>query len=107
MKKVCSVLLVLAMLLTALPMDVFHLHTRAASVSDLSYSLYDDYVVIDSCDSAASGKLSIPSEIEGLPVTGISGAAFYGCSQLTSITIPNTVTEIGSSAFSGCSRLHF
>ena len=30
---------------------------------------------------------------------------FYGCSGLTSIEIPNSVTSIGNSAFSGCSGL--
>ena len=30
---------------------------------------------------------------------------FHGCSALTSITIPNNVTEIGSSTFSGCTGL--
>ncbi len=35
----------------------------------------------------------------------ISDSAFYKCSQLTSITIPESVTTIGSGAFSGCSGL--
>ena len=38
-------------------------------------------------------------------VTSIGGSAFYDCSGLTSVTIPNSVTSIGGSAFYDCSGL--
>ena len=38
-------------------------------------------------------------------VTSIGNRAFYECSSLTNITIPSSVTSIDSEAFSGCSAL--
>ena len=38
-------------------------------------------------------------------VVSIGDYVFYGCNGLTSITIPSGVTSIGASAFSGCSGL--
>ncbi len=38
-------------------------------------------------------------------VTSIGGAAFYNCTSLTSIEIPASVTSIGESAFYNCSSL--
>lgn len=42
-----------------------------------------------------AGELTLPSEINGLPVTGIENEAFAGCSNLTRVVIPNSVTNIG------------
>ncbi len=38
-------------------------------------------------------------------VTNIGDGAFYGCSNLTKVTIPSTVTYIGASAFRNCTSL--
>ncbi|MGN0591701.1 MAG: leucine-rich repeat domain-containing protein, partial [Ruminococcus sp.] len=46
-------------------------------------------------------SLEIPSEIDGLTVTEIGGDAFWECSWLESVTIPETVTTIGACAFQG------
>ena len=50
-------------------------------------------------------EIEIPESINGLQVKKVGVNAFSGCSSLTSITIPNSVTSIGKSAFYGCSLL--
>ena len=56
-----------------------------------------------------SGAITIPSTVtydsKTYSVTSIGYGAFYNCSSLTAITIPEGVTSIGNYAFSGCSRL--
>ena len=52
-----------------------------------------------------TGTVVIPETItysgKTYSVTGIRSEAFRGCSGLTSVTIPNSVTSIGSYAFYG------
>ena len=56
------------------------------------------YSVFKGCSVLTS--VTIPSS-----VTSIGGSAFECCSGLTSVTIPSSVTWIGGAAFKGCSGL--
>ncbi|MBR3958220.1 MAG: leucine-rich repeat protein [Kiritimatiellae bacterium] len=52
-----------------------------------------------------TGAVAIPDALGGKPVTSIGDFAFYNCTNLTSVTIPDSVTSIGEDAFDGCSGL--
>ena len=74
------------------------------------------YVVISAADQTVSvtggnytGSVTIPSSVtyggKTYDVQRIGTGAFYNCSSLTSVTIPNSVTSIGRNAFKNCSGL--
>lgn len=49
--------------------------------------------------------LDIAEELPDKNITQIADSAFFGNSNLRSVTMPDTVTSIGKDAFSGCSNL--
>ena len=54
---------------------------------------------------SATGSITIPSMLGGCPVTSIGDSAFCGCSNLTSVTIPASLTNVCRCAFSNCGAL--
>ena len=80
------------------------------SEGNLSYWLYPDHAIVKSDykdnieeRKIAKGDIVIPSEYRGVPVTGIYG--FENCTELTSITLPDTITKIADYTFENCTSL--
>ena len=72
------------------------------------YATTNDSITITNY-SGPGGDVTIPDRIpdttNGLPVTSIGDGAFYWCTRLCSVTIPDSVTSIGDNAFSRCTSL--
>ena len=50
-------------------------------------------------------ELTVPSEIAGQTVYALGESCFAGCTQLTTVNLPDTLASIGDRAFSGCTSL--
>ena len=71
----------------------------------LIYEAADNAVTVTGFTEDVPAVLTVPAEIDGLPVTKIGEKAFNNCLTLTEITLPDSVTELGTSAFKSCIAL--
>jgi hypothetical protein len=76
----------------------------AASAAQAQYSvtISGGAVTIDRY-TGSGGAVVIPGTISNLPVSTIGSDAFYGITNVTSVTMPNSVTSIQNDAFNYCS----
>ena len=68
----------------------------------LLYEKADGAVTITGVTDDLPESVTIPSEIDGLPVTKIAESAFAFHLTMTDVVIPESVTEIGDNAFKNC-----
>jgi len=123
-KRMLSTLLALCMVLAFFPVSTVAHANNIGSPQNEDIMPLDDYltynhfqysvdngeVTIRGCVGSDIYKLdvlSIPSEIDGMPVTRIGERAFYYTTWFNAktVTIPNGVTSIGAYAFGGCYSL--
>ena len=95
--------------------------TISSSVTSIGENAFEECWVLTSViinsDSIVSANRDYNTSLESIfgsqvteyiigdDVHSIGDGAFYGCTGLTSITIPNSVTDIGNDAFYGCTGL--
>ena len=82
---------------------------KTTSSTDLTVSVTYKGSSSYSYSNEYTGRVAIPQTVtysgKTYSVTSIGDEAFYDCSGLISVTIPNSVSSIGSSAFYDCSGL--
>ena len=87
------------------------LHAEPVEVEELTYHLYSNATASVAANQSTelSGEMSIPATIlvndTAYRVVSIATFAFINCTGLTSVNLPDDITEIGEEAFLYCSKL--
>ena len=81
-----------------------------AEIDGIYYNFSEDEAIVtfqDNNYNSYSGSIIIPERVtfngKDYVVTSIGSYAFFGCSDLISVIIPNSITSLGNSAFRGSS----
>lgn len=77
----------------------------APEFEGLRYEAADGAVTITGFTSDLTGKVTVPAEIDGLPVTKIGEGAFKYNFKITEVTLPDSITELGKLAFKSCGKM--
>ena len=106
MKKVLSIMLIILVVFSSMPMTVFGAGNQDNSNDEFTYALSEDNAIITSYNGSDL-FVDIPSEIDGHSVTEISSTTFKNDNSIVGIEIPNGVTTIGQGAFKNCLKAQY
>ena len=109
-RKCVSMLLAIVMVLAMLPgtalaeeEEVITYPVTGGNIY-IKYNAEEDYCYIWDCDDSVT-EADIPSEVEGHIVKRIRQEAFANCPELTSVSLPDSLTFIADWAFENCTAL--
>ena len=117
-KRLISLLIAVCMMITMLPLSA--VTAFAADTATEQEAIVDGYkykykvnggnaTITDFCGPVKPTRylydIDIPGTLGDYTVTGIGNGAFYSCTYLRSVTIPQSVTSIGDHAFELCDSM--
>ena len=87
------------------PFDDWIGESLPAAADEGCFALVDHTLMFVADNWDGSPVLRVPESIAGEPVVSIGAGCFAGCSELTTILLPESVTMISPMAFAGCTAL--
>ena len=96
--------LAIFVVLATVPAVWFSRATAKALNAQFKYTADSNSITITGYTGAANA-VTIPSRLNGFPVTSIGNTTFQDCTNLIIVTIPRSVTSVGDAAFHGCINL--
>ena len=97
------VMLMCCIVINAQEFEISGIRYNITSMSDLTVEVIDNYT------NPYSGNVNIPESVtyesQTYNVTSIGEQAFYNCTELKSVIIPNSIISIGEQAFYKCKKL--
>ena len=73
----------------------------------LEYELRGDEYIVSGIGTCYDWDIIVPAIYEGKPVTGIGNKAFYNCTRVNKITLPETIKSIGYLAFPKSENMNY
>lgn len=112
-KKILAVLMCAAMLFGSVAMFDGIASAAYKKEGFLTFQIEGDGAVLIKCDESATGEITVPAAIGGVPVKRIASAellggrfgAFGSCEGITKLNLPDSITQIDDAAFIYCSKL--
>ncbi|MBR6184707.1 MAG: leucine-rich repeat domain-containing protein [Clostridia bacterium] len=106
MKKILSAALFTLLLFSlSLPARTEETEPESFKSGDYTYIVPEDGTAQITSYGGDGQDIVIPDKLSGYPVRAIGDSAFYRCSCLTSVTIPDSVVKIGTNPFAHCRKL--
>ncbi len=103
-KKLLSLLITMVLTIAFVSLTTLSVSAKISGI--FAYAIRNnEEILIEECDPAVSGSVTIPDMLDGYPVTTIDFTAFYGCHNVEEVNISDNVTTIGNAAFQNLASL--